>query len=906
MSEDAIGSLYRAVIDGVSVVVFRTDEQGRWTFLSPAWTALTGLDPDHCIGDASFRLMHPDDRDAAAQVFAKVISNRGREYRHSARYRDARGDWRWAQARIRGAFTSCGRFYGAFGTIDDINTRRIEELAADESKERLHEANRRLTLAESIAHVGHWRSDPSATQVDWSDETYRIFGFDAGRELSVETALHLYHPADRQRVADALAALRLRREPMSLSARALRDDGSVRYVAVEGRAVCDAAGDVVELCGVCKDVTQHVEAEAAVRESEMRYRLLAENITDLIICYDADGVCSYASPAITGMTGYSAEEIVGVNIVAAVHPDDRKVVDQPLADLVMGNVDQAVAQFRWRRKEGQWLWLEARSRLMRSEESSRPTVISVVSDISERHALEVDLIAAKELAEAGGRAKSDFLAMMSHELRTPMTGVLGMIDLLRLDPTPAERERYFETLESSAKTMMLVVDDILDYSKIEAGRLSLETVDFDIERLAREVVAMYSHTASTRGVSINLSIDRLSQNANVRGDPTRIRQILSNLVSNATKFTERGSIFVRVSALTEPDQWRFSVEDSGIGMTEEQMARLFEAFSQADGTTTRRFGGTGLGLAICKRLVVAMGGDIGVESKPGNGSTFWFELQLPQGQDGDVGTPAPTSPYVAAAAPLSILLAEDNPVNQLLITSILTKMGHEITCVENGLLAVEAAREGKFDVILMDMQMPVMDGPEATRAIRELAPPASDTPIVALTADALMRQPEVFEPLGLSGYLAKPINVQLLRTMLDSFAPPISVESAQHPFEAYAEGTQVDLPLFDEGKLKELRTELDSATVDELLAIFSRDLDAQIGTVTEAVGLNQHHDARRAAHAIKGAAGSMAASRLEQAALHAERALEAEEGSELALSALLAASEATKLRISALIGIAVH
>ena len=539
---------------------------------------------------------------------------------------------------------------------------------------------------------------------------------------------------------------------------------------------------------------------------------------------------------------------------------------------------------------------------MRTEESTCPTIISVVRDTSDRHALEADLIAAKELAEAGGRAKSDFLAMMSHELRTPMTGVMGMIDLLRLEPTPAERDRYFETLESSAKTMMLVVDDILDYSKIEAGKLSLEVVDFDLERLARDVVAMFSHAASVRGVSINMSVKHPAKGAIVRGDPTRIRQVLSNLVSNAAKFTERGGICLSIVSMPGRDRWRFAVEDSGIGMTSEEMARLFEAFSQADGTTTRRFGGTGLGLAICKRLVVAMGGEIGVDSTPGTGSTFWFELTLPLGTQIAVEVSTPQAPFAAAEVPLSILLAEDNPVNQLLVTSMVTKMGHKITCVENGFLAVEAAGQGKFDVILMDMQMPVMDGPEATRAIRDLPAPVSIVPIIALTADALMRPREVYEPLGLSGYLAKPVNTQLLRTMLDSIQSHGQTKSGDNSADGASEIACSDLPLFDEGKLAELRCELDAATVDQLLATFARDLDKQISMLNGSVSLTSRSNARRAAHAIKGAAGSLAALRLQNAAQNVERAMIEDGCDELAISALRTAADDTKAVINALIG----
>ena len=358
-------------------------------------------------------------------------------------------------------------------------------------------------------------------------------------------------------------------------------------------------------------------------------------------------------------------------------------------------------------------------------------------------------------------AKSNFLATMSHEIRTPMNGILGMARLVLDSPLVAAQRDQMETLKASAEALLAILDDILDLSKLEAGRVEFEHVAFNPSRVVTGVATLLRARADDKGLGLTTALDA-AMPVWLSGDPGRLRQVLLNLVGNAIKFTDAGMVAVHVTTLPARGDLagvEFSVSDTGIGLDEEARERLFQAFGQADASISRRFGGTGLGLAICKRLVEAQGGEIGVDSQPGVGSRFWFRLWFAVAE-------APAASAAAAPAlqlpALSILLAEDNPVNQKVALGLLAKSQHKVTVVANGLEAVAAAAKGGFDLILMDMQMPGMDGLEASRRIRRLPAPAGTVPIIALTANAMRGDAERCHAAGMDAHVAKPIDPEHL------------------------------------------------------------------------------------------------------------------------------------------------
>ncbi|MBN8488056.1 MAG: response regulator [Burkholderiales bacterium] len=381
---------------------------------------------------------------------------------------------------------------------------------------------------------------------------------------------------------------------------------------------------------------------------------------------------------------------------------------------------------------------------------------------------------ARQIAVEANLAKSRFLANMSHEIRTPMNGILGMAELLGSTSLDADQTRYVQAISSAANALHELLGDILDLSKIEEGKVVLERVDFDPAQLLSSVAAIYRELGQARGVAVQTELS-LSALPPVSGDPTRLRQVISNLLGNALKFTPSGTVVLRADTCPAPPgddrPWlRVSIEDSGIGMTPEQLGQLFQRFSQADSSTTRRFGGSGLGLVICRHLVALMGGTIHAESEPGQGSRFWFEVPLTPAERAMVEPAADPGRAVvtdaSAPRPSRILVVEDNAVNCMVVQAMLERMGMAVLLAGDGAQAVAAVQAQAVDLVLMDCQMPVMDGYEATRQIRASDHPSARVPIIALTAHALAEDRERCEAAGMDDYLPKPVTAEALGRML--------------------------------------------------------------------------------------------------------------------------------------------
>jgi PAS domain S-box-containing protein len=518
------------------------------------------------------------------------------------------------------------------------------------------------------------------------------------------------------------------------------------------------------------------ESEVRIRtqmaEQETRFRSLIENALDVIAILRPDGVIRYLSPSIERVLGYAPEEMIGRNAFDFVHPEERDGVVERMRRAKSGPEPPLNVSFRFLDEAGGWRVLEAFGRNLADSPEVGGVVINC-RDVTERHeaegrladtnhSLEKALSAARDATEL----KSRFLANMSHEIRTPMNGIIGMSELLLTTDLTGEQREYAQAVYRSSGALTGIINDILDISKIESGRLDLENVPFGLHDVLRDIVALMGPMAIEKGLAFEWRIEPGVPNR-IFGDACRFRQVVLNLLSNAIKFTPAGRVHLLATA--EPaghEAVRFScaIEDTGIGIAPDQLCNVFDSFRQGDSSTTRRYGGTGLGLAISQELARRLNGDITVVSEQGRGSVFRFVVTAAVAPDPVALAPSATPAPPTATAAGRVLVAEDNAVNARLASRILAKAGHYVEVVSDGAAAEREVRNGNWDVVLMDLQMPVMDGLEATRRIRASG---LDIPIIALTANAMRGDRECCLDAGMSDYLAKPLVAAEVLTKVD-------------------------------------------------------------------------------------------------------------------------------------------
>jgi len=620
-----------------------------------------------------------------------------------------------------------------------------------------------LRLVEQMSGVGHWRLERNTGVVEWSDEVYRIHGVERDSfDPNLDSALDFYVEGDRQALTEMIQRGLEDGEGYMAKLQIVRPDGEERRVLTHAETEVDETGRVVAMFGVFQDVTEQEKVLARSRRDEGRYRLLAENIGDVITRVKMDGSSKYISPAIQQLLGWTFEEMSGQS-TDYVHPEDRHLVLKAIGEAVKTGTPTRL-EHRAVHRKGHTIWVECTFKALKDENGHVDDVVVVIRDMTQRRVLEDQVIEAKERAEKAAQAKSEFLANMSHELRTPLTSVIGFSGLLQgSEALPPEERTYVERIATASEALLGVINDILDYSKLEANAIEMDPEPFQVAALVDGAAAIVEGQCVAKGLSLKVVADAAMPEV-LTGDAGRLRQVMLNFLSNAVKFTGKGGVTLRVGGAPDPDgRWRLrvAVTDTGIGIPAEKIEVLFERFSQADASTTRVYGGTGLGLAISRRLIEIMGGEIGVDSKPGEGATFWFETPLIQG--GSAAGLTGGNDEMAASGGLAggrILMADDAPGNRELVSAILRGLGLEIDTVCDGAEAVQAMQSGSYDLVLMDVHMPVMDGLAATREIRRMqAGSGHRTPILALTANVQADQVARCLDSGMDGHLAKPIQI---------------------------------------------------------------------------------------------------------------------------------------------------
>jgi PAS domain S-box-containing protein len=670
----------------------------------------------------------------------------------------------------------------------------------------------------------------------------------------------------------------------------LRSAGQIQFTRVESdraRILVPPLAGAVRLSSL-SDQTRSDNIAADVERTRLStsLRMLLESAGEGIYGIDADGRCTFMNTAAAGALGVDISKVMGELTHPLFHHNRADgsliaFVDSPIYKAMHGGGSCRVATEVMWRSDGSSFPAEYSAFPIVDEAAITGEATGAVitfNDITERKRIEDDLAVAHAQAMEASRLKSEFLANMSHEIRTPMNGVIGMTGLLCTTTLSAEQREYAEAISQSAESLLAVINDILDFSKIEAGRIDIEVIDFDLHMVVEEAAKLVAPKADEKDLELAVMVDpQISMS--VRGDPGRIRQILLNLLGNAVKFTDTGEVVLRVRKESERGGSigvRFEVTDTGIGIDATQQARLFESFIQADASTTRRFGGTGLGLAISKRLAERMGGEIGVLSEAGKGSTFWFTLTLETGARGP-GRPAPAPGparvpggsaggainesvryafnEVAPSARARVLVVDDSPVNQRVAVRMLEKMGHVVDVADNGVGALAALGRVRYDAVLMDCQMPEMDGFEATRELRRREGSDRHTIVIAMTAGAMAGDQEKCRAAGMDEYLSKPVMADTLMNTITSWLDPEAERSrTSHP-------KQEPPGLLDQRYVTGLR-ELGTDEFDKLVRLFLKDGETFIDGLRAAQRTGDTSAMVKLAHSLKGSASSFGAGTL--------------------------------------------
>jgi PAS domain S-box-containing protein len=533
----------------------------------------------------------------------------------------------------------------------------------------------------------------------------------------------------------------------------------VRYVIIRNQVEHDEAGVLAARFGTCCDVTELEQAQAASRHSEARYRFLAENAPDMISRTSLTGEPLYVSPGSVRLFGYTPEEMAHQNAQEMVHPDDFERVMAAIFGQIearKSRMDEPLC-YRAKRKDGRWIWIETNPTLVFDDNGEPIEFIDVIRDVTQAKTFEAELEEARRKAEAAAAAKAAFLANMSHELRTPLTSIIGFSRLLGdREELADESRRYARRIFDASEALLTIINDVLDFSKLEAGQTQLEIQPLSVSHLVEETTGIVAIQAAAKGVALRAELDPRTPEL-IGGDVARLRQVLLNFLSNAVKFTARGAITVKTQwrGRKRSGRLRISVIDTGSGIAPENVGRLFERFSQAEVSINRTHGGTGLGLAISKGIIELMGGEVGVDTVLGEGSTFWIEV--PAKAAVAKASKAADAATSADCPPLRILMVDDTAVNRELVKLMLEPLGCQIEEAAGGADGVQAAMTRSFDLILMDVRMPGVDGLEATKLIRAVSALNRRTPILALTADVQPENAAACRSAGMDDMIAKPI-----------------------------------------------------------------------------------------------------------------------------------------------------
>ena len=762
--ESYFAAAFAASLDAIFVI----DDDRYIVDANPAASELLHIDMHPLIGRRLDDFAPPTTNEMVASTWASFLLKGHDQGEYELRREDG--------SRLMIAYTATARVAAGrhFTIMRDITERKLDE-------ELIERQWRRLLEAQAAAGVGTWESDVLTGKVEWSSECYRIYGIDPGRALTVADVIELVHPDDREAMAATHRAAREHHQPFVHQYRIILPDGEVRVIESHGEVAVEHDGGRMRMFGTARDVTDRRQTEAELRNVTTVLDASDDAITACLL----EGVFVSWNRGAEKLYGYTAEEAIGQPPSLVVPPEEREALAANWDRILRG---ERVDELESRRvtKDGRLVVVATTLSPIIDASGEIIGVAAIGRDVTESKQTEAALGAAHAKAVEASALKSQFMANMNHELRTPLNGVIGISSLLQETKLSDEQAEYVDALRVSGDALMAVIEDILDFSKIEAGKLELEDEPFELRTVVEDVASMVAVGQPSRGVEVISSVGP-SLPVNVWGDANRVRQILTNLTNNAVKFTEAGEVTVNVSQNgenTDAGQLRFEVVDTGIGIEPAAQETIFESFAQADGSNTRRYGGTGLGLAIAKQLVALMGGEIGVHSIRGEGSTFWFTLPL---RVAPCEPPAPPDPALQG---VRVLVVDDKATNRAILERELAGWGMAVETAVDGpaaLAALQAAQRSAepFAMALLDFKMPGMNGGELAVAITA-DPALSATTLVMMVAARDTRTASTIAELD--GVVTKPLRrarlydeiVRVIGAGPESSLDSAPAEPAQH------------------------------------------------------------------------------------------------------------------------------
>jgi PAS domain S-box-containing protein len=846
----------RYSFDNAAIGMALVSTNGQYLKVNPKFCEITGYSIQELTSKYFMDITHPNDKKESMLLFSRMRRGETSSCEIEKRHIHKNGHIVWISLTASSVLAADGQVLYFVAQMQDITERKRVEQALRDSEENFRRAFDDASTGMAIVSLDGYflKVNPRLSQ---------ITGYSRA-ELLAKNFQSITFPDDWEidfQYWNKMLSGEL--HTCEYEKRYVHKKGHIAWILLTGSTVCDEYGNLMYCVAQMQDITERKRVEQALRNSEERFRSAFDYASIGKALVSPEGRWLKVNRMVCKITGYSEEELLNMDFQSITHPDDLEIDLKFMGYVLKREIETYQLEKRYMHKDGHPVWIQLNVSPVCEADGSIAYLISQIQDITDRKIAEEQLRKAKEEAEAAALAKAEFLATMSHEIRTPMNAVLGMTTLLEATPLNEEQRDLLNTIKSGSNTLLGIINDILDYSKVESGKMELDSHPVDIRACIEEAFSLFRQRAAKQGIVLNADIDPAMPPV-ILGDSVRLRQVLVNLIGNAIKFTDFGHIDVQVRHEPNPEEepgaleLHFQVADTGCGIPADKLQIIFESFTQVAPAISRKYGGTGLGLAICNRLVQLMGGRIWVESELDKGSTFHFSVKSKVASRQLINIPLTDLPYVfdehlALQCPLRILVAEDNPVNQKLILYILNKMGYTPLLVKNGRDVLKNLKTQHYDLIFMDIQMPDMDGFETTRQIIERYPGEERPRIIAMTAFGLKDDREKCLAIGMDDYVSKPISAQQVELLLKHWYHKLKNK-------AKLQAGMIDGPTL----LSRVMHDLD--TLQEMSEIFEEDCRRLLRGLLEAFESRDAAAMRRHAHELKGACLAMTANRMKDVA----------------------------------------